>query len=71
MFKGLSDMKKSLDNSRTREPAHELAPVIFQSKYMLNPIDQSSDFEFNSEKEKHRKNTFSFMNEQTNINKML
>lgn len=44
MFKGLSDMKKSLNDSRASDSVnHELAPTIFRDKHMLSAITKNNE----------------------------
>jgi len=45
MFKGLSETKKSFNESRASEVSHELAAVVFRDKHMLSAIDKSNEFE--------------------------
>jgi len=45
MFKGLSENKKSFNDSRGSEVSHELAPVVFRDKHMLSAIDKTNELE--------------------------
>ena len=80
MFSGLSDMKKSINASRASESlnhhTHELDPVIFRDKHMLSAIDKTGEldrslYQSSVDIDHHKKNAFSFMNEHTDLNKML
>ena len=68
MFKGLSDMKRSINDSRGSDTvSHELAPVVFKDKHMLSAIEKSnevdpSSFGVSIDQDYHKKNAFSFMN---------
>jgi hypothetical protein len=46
MFHGLSEMKKSFNDSRVSDSvSHELAPVVFRDKHMLSAIDKSGELD--------------------------
>lgn len=78
MFRGLSENKNSFHDSRASDTvSHELAPVVFRDKHMLSAIEKTNQYEPNStiglsaDLDIHKKNAFSFMNENTDIHKML
>jgi len=49
MFRGLSENKKSFNDSRASDTvSHELAPTVFRDKHMLSAIEKTNEYEPNS-----------------------